>query len=140
VDRIGNNSGLCTRISAQMSDMEASPARRDAISRAHSGERTVVKVDNCFSIGDGPIVDLINREQRHLQRIATFRRFENFMKLRSANPFPIQVSHFHSFQLPPIGMNKSHLLIIMEGQAGRLSQSRGTIVMLYFVKTFQRIL
>jgi hypothetical protein len=49
-----------------MSDVEVIPAEGDAISRKNSEDNIIAKLENCFGMGEDPIVDLINREERHV--------------------------------------------------------------------------
>jgi hypothetical protein len=62
-----------------MSDAEVTPAERDPISRKRIGDRIASRLDNCFRIGEDPIIDLINGEQRHLYTAVTFDGFDNFI-------------------------------------------------------------
>jgi hypothetical protein len=79
MDRIRDNNAFCTNRSAQLSGIEAIPAEQNAISRKNSANRVIEKINSCFSIGDDPIADMVNREPTHLESGVTFRRFENFM-------------------------------------------------------------
>jgi hypothetical protein len=83
-----------------MSDVEVIPAESDAISRKNSGDRRVARFDNCLSIGEDPIVDLVNGE-RHVHGAVTFGSFDNFISGLSdfripGSTFQIQLAIFCS--------------------------------------------